>query len=88
MFPLRCTEVLHQAGRQPMDLREDQRFIASGSLGTVMRTVSLLMVMMVVSLINFIAVSELVPVFSSIGRIYELRLMLEFCGATRYVTGQ
>ena len=86
MFPLRCTEVLHQAGRQPMDQREDQRFIASGSLGTVMRTVSLLM--LVVSLINFIAVSELVPVFSSIGRIYELRLMLEFCGATRYVKVQ
>ena len=33
------------------------------------------------------SVSELVPVFSSIGRIYELRLMLEFSGATRYVPG-
>ena len=26
---------------------------------------------------------ELVPVLSSVGRIYELRLMLEFSGATR-----
>ena len=31
--------------------------------------------------------SELVPVFTSIGRIYELRLMLEFSGDTRYVVG-
>ena len=37
------------------------------------------------SLYLYISVSELVPVFSSIGRIYELRLMLEFSGATRYV---
>ena len=81
-------EDLHQAGRQPMDLREDQRFIASGSLGTVTRTVSLLIVLMMISLIHFTAVSELVPVFSSIGRIYELRLMLEFCGSTRYVQVQ
>ena len=36
--PLRCTEVLHQAGRQPPDQRKDQRFTA-GSPGTVMRTV-------------------------------------------------
>ena len=30
-------------------------------------------------------VPELVPVFSSIGRIYELRLMLNLSGATRYI---
>ena len=72
-----------------MDQREDQRFTASGSLGTVTRTVSLLIVMMMmISLIHLTAVSELVPVFSSIGRIYELRLMLEFCGSTRYVQVQ
>ena len=38
-------------------------------------------------IIVIFTVSELVPVFSSIGRIYELRLMLEFSGATRYVPG-
>ena len=78
-------EDLHLAGQQPMAQREDQRFTASGSRGTVTRTVSLLIVLMMISLIHFTAVSELVPVFSSIGRIYELRLMLEFCGSTRYV---
>ena len=79
---VRCMEVLHQAGRQPVDQKEDQRFTASGSRVTAMRTVSLCNLF---PLLTLLTVSELVPVFSSIGRIYELRLMLEFSGATRYV---
>ena len=79
---VRCMEVLHQAGRQPVDQKEDQRFTASGSRVTAMRTVSLCNLF---PLLTLLTASELVPVFSSIGRIYELRLMLEFSGATRYV---
>ena len=79
---VRCMEVLHQAGRQPVDQKEDQRFTASGSRVTAMRTVSLCNLF---PLLTLLTVSELVPVFSSIVRIYELRLMLEFSGATRYV---
>ena len=79
---VRCMEVLHQAGRQPVDQKEDQRFTASGSRVTAMRTRSLCNLF---PLLTLLTVSELVPVFSSIGRIYELRLMLEFSGATRYV---
>ena len=41
---VRCMEVLHQAGRQPVDQKEDQRFTASGSRVTAMRTVSLCIV--------------------------------------------
>ena len=73
------SEDLRQAGLAPHPA-EALRFTATGFQGTCWRNLVL------VSLLVFIRdcfEDELVPVFASVGKIYELRLMIEFSGTNR-----